>query len=642
MRPERVLALLLALALLALPLRAQEAPEQPVLGMGLNGIADWSTELPFIDQMKSARPWIGHLPGQWGGMSFDELRAGGYLTPEGWPAQIPEGIEKLETFVLTDLPVETRVAAGIYLVEWEGEGRLQIGGSARDVRVGVNTARFRFAPGEGPVGIAITETDPADPIRDISVVREDLQPLHELGLIYDPDFVALVGQFRVLRFMDWMKTNGSTQQQVADRPRLSDFSWAWRGIPAEAIVTLGNAAGTDIWVTMPHLASDDYVALFASYVEEALDPRLKVYAEYSNELWNFIFPQTQWAQAQAAERWGEAAGDGWMQVAGLRAAEVAGIWAKAFVESPDRLVRVVAVHTGWPGLEAALLEAPLAVADGAAPPHESFDAYAVTGYFGHDIGSEERAEEVRSWATATDGFARAAAALRAGSFAGLLEELWPYHAARAAEYGLELVAYEGGTHVAAQGALLEDEAVTDFFTAFNYSPEMAGLYEEMFAAWAALGAGPFLHFVDVAPPSKWGSWGALRWRGDDNPRWQALRAVNASGTGAPRPAGTFAAGRYLVGTAAGERLEGSGEEDVLVGREGDDLLVPGGAPASGQDAVHGGPGDDVLLLPGGPEDWAQDGAEGLVILTSPAHGTIRAAAIERLRFAEGGERAIPP
>jgi hypothetical protein len=33
---------------------------------------------------------------------------------------------------------------------------------------------------------------------------------------------------------------------------------------------------------------------------------------------------------------------------------------------------------------------------------------------------------------------------------------------------------------------------------------------------------PFNAFVDVAAPSRWGSWGALRHLTDDNPRWQVL------------------------------------------------------------------------------------------------------------------------
>ena len=44
----------------------------------------------------------------------------------------------------------------------------------------------------------------------------------------------------------------------------------------------------------------------------------------------------------------------------------------------------------------------------------------------------------------------------------------------------------------------------------------------LLAGWAALSDQPFNAFVDVYTPNKWGSWGALRHLGDENPRWLAL------------------------------------------------------------------------------------------------------------------------
>ena len=59
--------------------------------------------------------------------------------------------------------------------------------------------------------------------------------------------------------------------------------------------------------------------------------------------------------------------------------------------------------------------------------------------------------------------------------------------------------------------------------------------------WRAAGGTLFNAFVDVAAPSRWGSWGALRHLDDDTPRWQALRAFNAENPGRwdGRPASDF-------------------------------------------------------------------------------------------------------
>ena len=82
--------------------------------------------------------------------------------------------------------------------------------------------------------------------------------------------------------------------------------------------------------------------------------------------------------------------------------------------------------------------------------------------------------------------------------------------------------YEGGSHVVGIGAQSEDEELTAFFTHLNYSPEMGALYAELLAGWQLQSDAPFNAFVDVNSASKWGSFGALRHLGDDNPRWQAL------------------------------------------------------------------------------------------------------------------------
>ncbi|MFN3846720.1 MAG: hypothetical protein ACK4RZ_13010, partial [Paracoccaceae bacterium] len=81
---------------------------------------------------------------------------------------------------------------------------------------------------------------------------------------------------------------------------------------------------------------------------------------------------------------------------------------------------------------------------------------------------------------------------------------------------------EGGSHVVGHGAQVDDDALTAFFTYLSYTPEMAQLYDRVLNGWAAVTPEPFNAFVDLATPGKWGSWGALRHLGDENPRWHVL------------------------------------------------------------------------------------------------------------------------
>lgn len=586
----------------------------PALAMGLNGIFDWSSEQPFIDVMKTARPWIGHTAETWGAFDDDALRAAGHLNAQGWPVSLPEGATMLESFILTDLPPEATSLAGRYRVSWRGTGTLRLGGRARGVSINEagHEAWFAFTPGDGPVAIRVLATNAQDPIRDITVVPARFIPLWQAGARFNPDWLAVVRDLRAVRFMDWMMTNGSPITTWQDRPRLTDATWAWRGVPAEVMIELANEIGADPWFCMPHAADDGYVRAFAAMVRERLDKRLVANVEYSNEVWNRIFPQAGWLADQARARWGGRAGeDAGLQFAGMRAAQVGAIWAEVFgPEAPRRLQRIIAVHTGWPGLEEAMIEAPLWRAeDPAAPPPEAaFDAYAVSGYFGYELGGDEMAGAIRRLARAGEaGLDEAARLIREGSLSELIDELYPQHAAAARRLGYEMLMYEGGTHVVAHGAQAEDTEIVAFFTRLNYSPQMAALYETLIEGFRAAGGTLFNAFVDVAAPSRHGSWGAQRWLGDKNPRWQVLARYNRTGPAGweARAPATFLHGVLRLGTTGADVLTGTEKADTLIAGPGDDVLVGNGGP----DHLNGGEGVDLAILPGTPQEvrFTRDG-----------------------------------
>lgn len=554
----RLLKLSLAvLALATAPVRAMADG----IGLNLAGLVDWSTQLPFLDMMKLSRPFVGHAAGKWGAMKHEELVAAGVFDAHGWPTRIPPELEAIGTMVLTGLPKDTAGAAGRYLLRYEGQGTLELGGGARDVSVTAAGIEFSFEPGGGSVPIAITATDPAgtgDYIRNISVVRTDRVADADAGALFNPDWLARLDGFEVLRFMDWGHTNNATLAQWDDRPEPGDASYAENGAPVEVMLRLANETGIDPWFTMPHLADDGYVRAFAETVHTGLAPGLTAHVEYSNEVWNWAFGQARWAEDRGLARWGRKGA--WVQYYAMRATEVADIWAEVWgPDAADGLVRVISTQTARLGLEKDILNAPLWLAEDPTltPPAAHFDAYAITGYFGGHLGRDDWPDRIRrmiadSEAAATaeadarglDGTARddyfdahrydLATAMLAGELAEgdgalalprLVGEIFPYHARVAEAAGLELLAYEGGTHVVALKQDTKDEALTAFLTHFNYTPEMGALYARMLDGWAGLGAGPFLAFNDVSRPSKWGSWGHLRHLGDSNPRWDALLAA---------------------------------------------------------------------------------------------------------------------
>lgn len=512
----------------------------PALSLGLAAVADWSTEQPFLDVMKTSRPWIAHTAEAWDGMDERQLAEGGWLDAEGWPLAFPPGVTGISTLILTDLPEDAGGVAGRYELRWQGEGELRLDGRARNVApLPGGGLAFDYTPGEGMVLLTLARTERADPIRRITVVRADRAALLASGAIFNPDWLTRIRGVKGVRFMDWMATNNSTLATVEASPKPDDYSWARNGVPIEVMVALANELDADPWFTLPHLASDGLVRFYAETVADLLKPELKAHVEFSNEVWNFMFGQARWAADQAKARWGDE--NAWMQVYGLRAAEVMAIWTEVFGdEAPARLVRVIGTQTGWLGLEEQMLDAPRGVAEGRRPPRESFDAYAVTGYFAAMLGDPVKLPLLQDWLTesaAADpahphalAIRRAAEELEDGRHSGipddtltdLLSRILPYQAEVARKTGLKLVMYEGGTHVTGTGPVVDEAGVTAFFVALNYAPEMGALYEQLLTGWAGLSDAPFNAYVDVTAASKWGSWGALRHLGDENPRWRAL------------------------------------------------------------------------------------------------------------------------
>ena len=511
----------------------------PNLGFGLAGVNDWSVQLPFLDLMKTARPWVANKPGQYGGWEEVELRAMGLLDAQGWPVALPQGAVSLSSLILTDLPAGAGGAAGRYLASWEGQGEIAFAGRAQIVDKKPFSTGFDYAPGDGAVTITLGAPHPTDPVRNLVIVRQDRAALLAAGEIFNPDFLSRLQGARLIRFMDWQAANNSPLSSAEQRPLPSDYTYARPcGVPMEVQVALANKLGADPWFTLPHLADDALMSELAGIAYASLDPALTAHVEFSNEVWNWQFAQATWAEAEGRKRWGL---DGtWMQYYGLRAAQMAQIWRQVFAGQEQRLVTVIATQTGVKGAEAQILDAPLATAEGLPPPAASFDAYAVTGYFAALLGAAEKAPMIRDWLSASAAadpgnpyalaITKAASELQNGALSGnpedtlqtLLAETLPYQSSVAADRGLRLMMYEGGTHVVGYGPVVDDPDLTAFFEALNYSPEMGALYDQLLSGWNMLSDAPFNAFVDIYRPGKWGSWGALRHLGDDNPRWRAL------------------------------------------------------------------------------------------------------------------------
>ncbi|MEZ5750585.1 MAG: hypothetical protein R3D60_01015 [Paracoccaceae bacterium] len=527
------------------------------LAINLAAPAAWSTEMPFIDQMHTATRWLGHLPGEWGGFDEDQLRAGGYMDDDGWILSVPPNVTHISTMVLTDLPAEMTSAEGRYVMSWEGTAYVGVTGAAYNVRYGRNETRFDFRPGHGSVLVEFERGS----VRNLRIIPERHRAAYEAGQIFNPDFVAHIADMENLRFMDWGLTNNSRIVNWADRPQLSDYTWEGDGIPFEVMIDLANLVGAEPWLNIPHLATDDFVRELATMVRGRLNPELRAWYEFSNEIWNWQFDQANWAEDNAQARWSR--DWGWAQFGAIRAAEVMRVLDEVYGAETDRRVRVLGMFTGWLGLEDEMLEAPdfMRESPDHVKPAEFFDAIAVTGYFTGNLHDSEKWPMIAEWLAQSRALAEsdadaqgltgrqrtefieqrrfdlaldfAGAELYNGAISGnpensvtdMVDRVFAYYASVAERYDLALVMYEGGTHLVVHPEDHDNQDLIDFFIALNYSPQMGDLYRFLIEGWNSLTPAPFNAYTDVVTPSIWGSWGHLRHLDDSNPRWDAMMQV---------------------------------------------------------------------------------------------------------------------
>ncbi len=601
--------------------------DNPTLSFNLAGVNDWSTALPFIDLVHMMRPWIGHRPGQWGGMDYAALRNGGYLDANGWVREIPQGLQSVGSYWAPQ--PESQDRRGIFVMTYEGEGQIELGGAVRIISQAPGRIVFENSTG-GDFYFHIRSTDPNNTdnyIRNISVVHENLLALHEAGALFNPSWLEVIDDSAQLRFMDWMETNNSQISSWGQRPALGNYTWSG-GVPVEVMVRLANEVGADPWFNMPHLANDDYVRRFAEYVRDNLDPQLTARVEYSNEVWNNSFQQTQWLSNASLAAWGVNAPTDYHA---MRATQTAVIWESVFAQAQgpvSTLVNVLGAFSHNPWIGERLLE-PVVWQQrdpaGYRPPAQVFEELAITNYFGSGVvGDQQIRTELlnRIAASPADATTWLAQRLMDPAFYTSIpydQAFWIRNAEVAHRFGLDLVAYEGGQHLHhsfAVSGLTEQQVttLTNFLTSFVRSPQMGDLYTALWDAWAAVSDGPMMQYQDVSSPSRWGSWGLLSHLDDSTPRSQAFFELAQTSTpwwnATANPA--YQHGVQIVGTAQGETIAGTAQEDYLAGQDGNDTLIGG----SGADGLSGGLGNDSLdggdgsdSLRGGPgNDLLQGGA----------------------------------
>jgi len=263
------------------------AQELNNIGVNVNFEEDYSSDRAYADAMRVARAW--YKPGGVTKANMDE---------RGWPTEDAEiivwhGIENMH---------------GTYKLKFTGSasGIVATWVSATITNI-IYTAATNTTTADLTINVSgalkLTFTGTSGGIKDVKLMKP-IAPgsttSYEFTDEFTTHFKEMLSKFKVVRFLNWSKTNGSTETAWNTRCP-DDFCWGMAktagyssGTSWESMIRLMNEINRDIWINIPVSATDDYVTQLATLFKNTLNPNLKIYVEYSNELWNTAgpFPQS--------------------------------------------------------------------------------------------------------------------------------------------------------------------------------------------------------------------------------------------------------------------------------------------------------------------------------------------------------------
>jgi hypothetical protein len=511
----------------------------PQLNVGMNpgAVTYYSKQNAFKNMAKQSSTFLtGYNGGPWDTQQIGSIPA----DINGYPLELPFNGN---VFVHAVLPFYYPV--GRYVLTYTGDGDVQIGGNATVTasRAGRIEFDYRQYDNGGLVEYKILRSTRGNHVRNIVVVPIALEGQDVLTNPFRADFLEYLKPLQAQRFMGFMHINGAREMvEWTDRALVGDYTYqsgdvvedymlrvkGIAGVPIEVCAQLCNILQQDGWFCVPHVASDDFIRQYAWLVKERMNPGLKVYVEYSNEVWNwgYAFPQSHYiinnapghpnAYVSAALRAISPNTDMHPEKDAYMIGRTMRLWTEEWAGSMNRLVRVAAVQHGWVDNTRRVLEY-------LKTNNMTVDAVSPAGYFGLKWDVRNRLN------------ARGAALTYQEVVNGVTEtfdtEEKPNTLAQAAyarQYGLAYVAYEGGSHVDSRGD--DTERLRQLIAQYDDSQDVYNLYKRNFELHASpeVNCRIFCALTYVSTP---GAFGHLEYLGEpmsSAPKYRALVEASPS------------------------------------------------------------------------------------------------------------------
>jgi len=310
----------------------------PEIQVGLGGVVRYG-HARFANALYMAPVWQTNYASGWNWHTVYAPQ----LNVDGYPNYVVGVNNPLVAMPLFDAPLveKTNMCVGRFSLMWEGEADIQLGTGATLVSgptsgVVLNGRReYYISDGAGDkMMVRVWAINTTNPPRNIRLWLPDPADRMNRSLapaagdpprIFHPEYVNVLRPFKLFRFMDWLYTNNSRQQHWQDRRRPTHCFMTGNivtnmqpGVCYEFCAALCNEVGADMWICIPHLATDEYVTNvarlllygsdgFMPYVTNVANPvypplatNRRVYVEWSNEVWNPMFTAYSYAQSQGS------------------------------------------------------------------------------------------------------------------------------------------------------------------------------------------------------------------------------------------------------------------------------------------------------------------------------------------------------
>ena len=555
----------------------------PELELGLGGFDYYSTPRLANCLAMENRNWMDNTT------NATIYQNSGQLNANGYPKYLNPGqilVARPGQNTIGDNPAKLALYNGKVVLTWIGDADIRVeplsnsvtnpanatGSIVNGRREYLNSSNFNgynvkiyaINPNNPPTKIRVWMPDPTSPS------TKSLEPLAgQPEPIFHPTYLDAINksQYSVYRFMDMGHTNASPcidwvdhrpkdhcfQDGVINRRNSPGWDNTWgdaemgTGASYETMIALCNQTNKDMWVCVPHAATNDYVTKMAQLIAGkdpdgtgavGLNSNLKVYLEYSNEIWAEY--SNGFCQGTYARTMANAAGLSNAQWVARRYCQVWNIFQKEF-NSNARIVRVLGTFTANSTYTTGLL-AEMASYGPTLQPATQADALAVSTYFGNNI--EQYVFENMDYTTITTAkidqvykeweqrLLSDEATSNGQDFTGGGGGVPAEQMVLAVQYNLPVVAYEGGTglplanfvsvkdcKVVPNGtsgstfgelcrqACNGDLNFQNFMYAVQRDPRLADMFKIHNSLAKAKGVRMVTQFGDITPMNKYGYWG---------------------------------------------------------------------------------------------------------------------------------------